>query len=1126
MTGIDEYNARYLPELVEALRAGSCVGLVGAGSSMACGYPGWGAFLAALEEPLLERYNPTYLSKLQKRDVRTRLDEMAGALGAEYPRIFRETFEPRDDLSAPEWIRLLFDLDLRLMLTTNYSTELEQVARRHPGEPLGRDPRVAVWHDTGRLDAALRRSGGGTELVYLHGRWDDPPAVRVDDFDRGWSRVVLGETSYRYAYEFPGDLAKRLAAVGQTSTLVVVGASLDDDDVTGVFRAVQAIAGSGADPHYVVLGLRPDQDPDAVAADPLARFGLRALFYPLAVDDDGSDDHRQIEGLLRDLSGRVVEPAVQTDPLVAATAVVDEGVGLVGEFPPAPRIVHPLPGAGLFQPRPAFQAPLSTFVTREAGGVLGLVGVGGSGKTALVRHGLDEAMDKSDGVVVWSFNEQPDVAAFLRSAAGYVLGEEVPEGWSEAQAYTELRKGWDPAKRWLLVLDGLESVQDSAAGDGETVHGTLQSNVLAQLLLWLAQAPVAARVVFTSRFLLPALDTQAAGGRVEILELDSLTRPQARGLLRARGVRGDDVLLDAVLDHYGTHALTVDHLGGVLAAYLDGDAARYPELGGDLATLGIGSTAERLRQLIAAYQGYLAAQEPGVRDTLARVVVFPRPVPAEVLERVFLNPDRAAVAGSLAGASPMQLRGYLLRLCELRILHRERDRTGRVLYATNPALRDAVRQSEGAARIGYAQAAQDALLEGAPGEQPTDPGELDDIEDLIRLCIDTDDLEQAFELYWNRLGGFTHLGWILGDYNRGARLVRRLVDATADHPSFPARRHRLLVTDLALNLKNLGRLDQALCHYQANADPSVWPDEPRQVSLTQTNYAKALVLAGLLPAAHDMAASAVDYADRAGDDSTRKKAASSLGLAVGLRGDLAAAMDHFAATRRYQNLADGNRNILYSLRAFHLQTLLLRAGRPREALALATANLAVHQRQGWVDDVAGSQIVLAEARRQLGQPRDARTALDAARHWALTVNHYETTLWCHIIAARLHHDHDDPDTARREADDGLRAATTGGWRLHQIDLHNLLAPIHLTRGDVDDALHHATEALELADHPDHDFFWGRLDAHRALADIHHHTGDVGAARHHQLQADELARTAIISDDMIAPQLPRTEPPDT
>src|SRR5579862_2803926 len=122
-----------------------------------------------------------------------------------------------------------------------------------------------------------------------------------------------------------------------------------------------------------------------------------------------------------------------------------------------PLIVHPLPIAPLFLGREPELGRLAKFVDGQ--GVIALMGVGGSGKTATVERFLREAIQRKDfdAVLVWSFYDDPDTNAFLRTAVKYLTGESGDRqgsGWFQV-----LKQALDSRPRTLLVLDGLERVQ-------------------------------------------------------------------------------------------------------------------------------------------------------------------------------------------------------------------------------------------------------------------------------------------------------------------------------------------------------------------------------------------------------------------------------------------------------------------------------------------------------------------------------------------------------------------------------------------------------------------------------------------------------------------------------------------
>src|SRR5262249_54564289 len=62
-----------------------------------------------------------------------------------------------------------------------------------------------------------------------------------------------------------------------------------------------------------------------------------------------------------------------------------------------------------------------------------------------------------------------------------------------------------------------------------------------------------------------------------------------------------------------------------------------------------------------------------------------------------------------------------------------------------------------------------------PGRKhPDDPATLDLVEEAIHHAAEAGQVEEAFKLYSDVLGGLRHLGWRLGEMARGARILREL----------------------------------------------------------------------------------------------------------------------------------------------------------------------------------------------------------------------------------------------------------------------------------------------------------------------------------------------------------------
>jgi hypothetical protein len=307
---------------------------------------------------------------------------------------------------------------------------------------------------------------------------------------------------------------------------------------------------------------------------------------------------------------------------------------VVAIHPPEPRLVHRLPPAPNFVGREAELHELRRLWAAGLRGVLALVGLGGAGKTAVASQFLDELLGAASGprphgLFVWSFYQEPDPGAFLREAYQYFAGPAAAPPARGAGLLHLLRERLAAGGPYLLVLDGLERVQREDS-DASHRYGEIEDPLLRALLTRVASGIGRTAALVTSRFPLTDLDWLRGKG-YRHLDVAGLDRPAALALLRARGVRGDDAELERLVDGYGAHALTLDHLGGLIGQFLEGDPARAPEapaLGpaGDRQGL-------RLARLLRAYESHLPPEELAL---LCRLCLLRRSATREQLEHLFL----------------------------------------------------------------------------------------------------------------------------------------------------------------------------------------------------------------------------------------------------------------------------------------------------------------------------------------------------------------------------------------------------------------------------------------------------------------------------------------------------------
>src|SRR5262249_12696600 len=131
----------------------------------------------------------------------------------------------------------------------------------------------------------------------------------------------------------------------------------------------------------------------------------------------------------------------------------------------------------------------------------------------------------------------------------------------------------------------------------------------------------------------PLTDLAPYQGRGYVhLDIGGLDTEAARALLRFRGTQGDEATLNRLVDTYGGHALTLDHLGGLFGPFLDGDPSRgagVPVLaapGGDRQAL-------RLARLLRAYEEHLPAPELAL---LCRLCLLRRSMTIDKILQLFL----------------------------------------------------------------------------------------------------------------------------------------------------------------------------------------------------------------------------------------------------------------------------------------------------------------------------------------------------------------------------------------------------------------------------------------------------------------------------------------------------------
>ena len=1123
-------NRPVFDALTSVLQSKEAIAFIGAGASAGM-YPLWDKLIERLADYAVAEGKATERDAARwKADMKStpqqRVNVILRRLGeARYHKFLKETFGPRVGPDGNRYTvthAALMRLPFRGYVTTNYDPALDFA--RMELRPRSLTTGIPIWRDDDEVyrwySGDIFKRPDDCPILWLHGSWQRP------------NEIVLNSGEYAAAYK-PGLYRNLFNSLWGQRHLVFVGFGFNDPQFTFmVGEYLRDLRDANAIPrHVAVLGLTMNDDgvlPDEEAVHEWrenleADYYVRPLFYPIF-----GDDHTALRLLLDAVADACGCSA--TAPDVAPLAQAFE---TAHDF--AAKWFHEPTNDDKFVGREDEITRLDRWVRDSAVRVIGVSGVGGTGKTALVGHWLKNTTGwrtrPFKGLFAWSFYQNRATADFLRELLRWshdVLSIPEPDQRTTfARAALHLLRN----HALIILLDGLEVLQE---GPEEARHGTFLDGALRELLATLCQREHRSLVVLTSRFVFADL-TRFLGASFHQLELRGLLPEQGASLLDELDVGGSTSERGHVSGSLDGHPLGLRIFADALLDQDREHPRRFLEYAFRLGQLPEGAPLnDKLRRLLIFYEQKLP---PSQTRLLSVVALFRTPVADETVMRLARGLFERKNRGLLPD-DDNALAAELRRLQTRGILSRE-PIVGGYGLACHPILRDHFRAL--LLRTGATLAGRTAnLLTDQPSsDRPQSIKEIEPVLLAIELLLDAGEFKAANELYSSRLNN----GWVFSTIPAPGEGVACAFGFVKDEARqqlckemLPKGRLSFYLNEVGLFAMNSGHFELAL-RYQDEVN--VISQESKNVTnliISWQNKSELLTMLGRLAEAQLIATQALQLATRERRQKEIDFSHGYRGWPTSLLGQIQRSAEDFALADKLEEKKKKkkrkvpNSRTLYNLGRLQWAELLVRSGQHLLATRRIQADLLIHNHNQWNAYVARCHWILGWCALVGGKLRIAEAKLRQAESIFQRGQLLFDLARLHVTAGELAIARRDADETLYRAEEALTLAAPRGMRLVHADALVLRGWARLLAdapNAAERALDDAEEALRLA--RECGYVWGERDAlfleteaRTAHAEVHLLDGnELAASREREAagrtrdEAEALAASLVLTDEDLA-----------
>jgi hypothetical protein len=592
---------------------------------------------------------------------------------------------------------------------------------------------------------------------------------------------------------------------------------------------------------------------------------------------------------------------------------------------------------GKFAEREECQAKLSDAWTNPGTNIFVLTALSGAGKTALVHKWLSGFLQDNtpDMTYLWSFADQGAGSLYEPSAEAFFADALQHYGYSGKVLHSDHEKGIAlanlmQAKPQLVILDGLEVMQQPEAQGGKLRHAGLQA-LLRQLAL---HNP--GMILITSRQ--PVVEIQD-DPTVVTEPLPQLEVEEAWSLFKGAGLRGTQAEHDQMYAEWQGHALSLNLLATYLQEHADGDIRCRHELTALWDFPSDEPQAERAFLVLQAYEQKLADDE--ALTLLYLLGLFDQPIGVDEIEQ--LSQAKIRKLRPIQELTAKQLRQAVRWLRRQGLLNSNTQRPDplqdphQIGYPldTHPLIRKYfayrfrtayARDWRAAHRVLY-----DYYCALPEQEQPDTVDEMQPLFAAVRHGCLGGWHEEAFQaVYYPRISRQNE-GYLrnkLGQVSLALSVLARFFESPWDTPAagLTSAATGFFLNDAAINLHASSRLPEAVVSYQAGLAIRMAQQDWHNASASARNISQLHLTLGNVAAARESAQQVVELAKppedsaqldvaakaRYADECDRMASHALLARVLSVQGDYAAAHAEFKLAEQLQQAYQPDVRWLYS----------------------------------------------------------------------------------------------------------------------------------------------------------------------------------------------------------------------